>query len=120
MIKYSPRAARAIGLLKSFYNDIEIFVEDNASPNMHLFICRAVLGGRVKLTSVNPLGGRDAVLDACRRDQAVRPGKRLYVIDGDLDLIMGRSKPRLKHLYRFRAYCVENLLIVHSLCGCCP
>jgi len=114
MIRYSPRSARAIGLLKSFYNDIEIFVEDKASPNMHLLICRRVLGEGVKLSSVNPLGGRAAVIEACRLDQAVTSRKRLYVIDGDLDLIMGRAKPRLKHLYRLRAYCVENLLLGQS------
>lgn len=120
MIRYSPRSARAIGLLKSFYNDIEIFVEDKASPNMHLLICRRVLGDGVRLSSVNPLGGRAAVIEACRLDQAVSSRKRLYVIDGDLDLIMGRTKPRLKHLYRLRAYCVENLLLgqsaVESVC----
>jgi Protein of unknown function (DUF4435) len=111
MIKYSPRSARAIGLLKAFYNDIEIFVEDNASPNMHLLICRSILGNATRLESVNSLGGKDAVLEACRLDQAADTRKRLYVIDGDLDLILGRAKPRLSHLYRLRAYCVENLLL---------
>jgi hypothetical protein len=99
MIRYSPRSARAISLLKAFYNDIAIFVEDKASPNMHLLICRRVLGEGVRLSSVNPLGGRDAVVGACRLDQTVSPRKRLYVIDGDLDLLMGRAKPKLKHLY---------------------
>jgi hypothetical protein len=111
MIKYSPRSARAIGLLKAFYNDIEIFVEDNASPNMHLLICRRILGSEIRLESVNSLGGKDAVLEACRLDQAADTRTRLYLIDGDLDLILRRAKPRLKHLYRLRAYCVENLLL---------
>lgn len=114
MIKYSPRAARAIGLLKTFYNDIEIFVEDKASPNMHLLICRRILGDGVRLSSVNPLGGRAAVVEACRLDQENSARKRLYVIDGDLDLLMGQPKPRLAHLYRLRTYCVENLLFGQS------
>lgn len=114
MIRYSPRSARAIGLLKSFYNDIEIFVEDKSSPNMHLLISRRILGDEVRLSSVNPLGGREAVVEACRLDQAVSPRKRLYLIDGDLDLIMGRAKPKLKYLYRLKAYCVENLLLGQS------
>jgi hypothetical protein len=111
MIKYSPRSARAIGLLKAFYNDVEIFVEDHAAPNVHLLICRSILGNGIKLVSVNSLGGKDAVLEACRLDQAADARKRLYVIDGDLDLILGLAKPRLKHLYRLRTYCVENLLL---------
>ena len=114
MIRYSPRSARAIGLLKSFYNDIEIFVEDNASHNMHLLICRRILGEGVRLSSVTSLGGRKAVLDACRLDQGASARKRIYVIDGDLDLLLKRAKPRLRYLYRLRTYCVENLLISQS------
>jgi Protein of unknown function (DUF4435) len=114
MIRYSPRSARAIGLLKSFYNDIEIFVEDSTSPNMHLLICRRVLGEGIRLSSVTSLGGRQAVLEACRLDQAASTRKRIYVIDGDLDLLLHRAKPRLRYLYRLRAYCVENLLVSQS------
>jgi hypothetical protein len=51
------------------------------------------------------------VIEACRRDQADSGRKRLYVIDGDFDLMMHLPKPRLKYLYRLRAYCVENLLL---------
>lgn len=111
MIRYSPSSARAIGYLKRFYNDIEVYVEDTASPNMHLLICRRILGPRIRLSSVTPLGGKEHVLEACRRDQADATRKRLYVVDGDFDLILGLRKPRLKYLYRLRAYCIENLLL---------
>jgi len=34
-----------------------------------------------------------------------------YLIDGDLDLILRRPVPRLKHLYRLKVYCMENRLL---------
>lgn len=108
--KYSPKAARALGMLKDFYNDIEIFVEDNSCHNVMLFICREILGPTIKLTSLNQLGGRSAVLTACRLDQANDDRRKLYIIDGDFDLLLGKTKPRLKHLHRLRCYCIENLL----------
>lgn len=111
MIKYSPVAARALGYLKRFYNDLDIYVEDTASQSMWVRILEAVVPSHLRIASVNMLGGRDAVLKACGLDQADDGRRKLYVIDADFDFLLGRKKPKLKHLYRLRAYCVENLLI---------
>jgi hypothetical protein len=110
-VKYSPRAARALGALKQFYNDVEIYVEDTTSHNMILFICRRILGDDVRLTSVNQLGGRLAVIAACRLDQQQDGRRKLYVIDADMDLLLGTPKTRLRYLYRLRCYCIENLIV---------
>jgi hypothetical protein len=115
MIQYSPVVARAIGLLKSHYNDIDIYVEDTKNPNMWLSIIRALVPRRTRLKSVSPLPGRAAVLEACRRDQGTSARRRLYIIDGDFDFLLGKSKPKMKNLYRIRAYCIENLLIHEEL-----
>jgi hypothetical protein len=110
VVSYSPRAAKALGLLKSPYNDVEIFVEDTGNHNMWLNICRALLPETVRLSSVNLLGGRDAVVAACRLDQDSDGRRKLYIIDGDFDFLLNKRKPRLKFLHRLQAYCVENLL----------
>jgi hypothetical protein len=111
MVRFSPRAARALGWLKRPYNDVEIFVEDTGNHNMWLHICRNLLPQGTRLSSVNMLGGRDAVLEACRLDQAVDARRKIYIMDGDFDFLLGRPKPRLRFLYRVQAYCVENLLL---------
>lgn len=111
MVNYSPRAAKALGFLKQAYNDIEIFVEDTANQNLWLKVLKNSLPAHVKISSVNMLGGRESVVAACKLDQQSDRRKRLYIIDGDLDFIAGKSKPRLKYLYRLRAYCLENLLL---------
>lgn len=111
MVSYSPRSARALGFLKSPYNDVEIFVEDTGNHNMWLRVLRALLPKQTRLSSVNLLGGRENVLEACRRDQGADTRRRLYIIDADFDHAHKIRKPRLRHLYRLRAYCIENILI---------
>jgi hypothetical protein len=111
LVKYSARSARALGFLKSYYNDVEIFVEDTGNHNMWLRLLRALLPKRTRLSSVNLLGGRESVLEACRRDQVADKRRKLYIIDADFDYAHKIRKPRLKYLYRLRAYCVENILI---------
>lgn len=109
--KYAARAARGLARLKRHYNDIEIFVEDTKNRNMWLELIRAIIPDGVRLKSINQLGGRDAVIKACRLDQEDDGRKKLYIIDGDFDHILERRKPRLRYLYRIRSYCIENLLI---------
>ncbi len=105
------KAAPALGFLKSRRNDLEIFVEDSTTPNMWVKLLQAYLPEGVKLESVNVLGSRREVIAACKEDQAADGRKKLYFIDGDLDLLCGLRRPGLKHLYRLRAYCVENYLL---------
>ena len=117
-VSYSARAAQALGLLKSSKNDIAIFVEDEASHNVWINILKSMLPAEVRLDSVNMLGSRSKVLDACRLDQAEDGRKRLYIIDADFDILLGTSKPRLKYLYRLWAYCLENYLLNEKqFCG---
>jgi Protein of unknown function (DUF4435) len=78
---------------------------------MWLRILRALLPKQTRLSSVNLLGGRESVLEACRRDQVADKRRKLYIIDADFDYAHKIRKPRLRHLYRLRAYCVENILM---------
>jgi hypothetical protein len=108
---YSPRAARALALLKRHYNDVDIFVEDRGNHNMWLLVVRRLLPAGTHISSVNMLGGRDAVEQACRLDQADTGRKKLYITDGDFDWLLGIPKRRLKYMYRLRSYSIEGVLI---------
>ncbi|MGV1823767.1 DUF4435 domain-containing protein [Agrobacterium vitis] len=114
MVSYSPRSAKALSFLKRNYNDIEVFVEDNASPNMWKRMIDRMLPAGTRLKSVNLLGGRSGVVEACKLDQGDDGRRKLYIIDGDFDFAMGRNKPRLKFLHRISSYCVENLLLKNN------
>ena len=110
-VVYPPRAARALGFLNSRSNDIEVYVEDQSTPNLWVNLLEKYLPNGIQLTSVNVLGSRHSVITACRADQQDDGRKRLYIIDGDFDVLQGKRKPRLKHLYMLRSYSVENYLL---------
>lgn len=111
MLNYSPRAAKAMAQLKRHYNDVDVFVEDTANHNMWLLIIRSLLPTGMHIESVNMLGGRNAVTRACELDQKNTGRKKIYIIDGDLDFLLGKRMKRLKYLYRIRANNIENILI---------
>jgi len=111
---YPSRAAQALGILKSHSNDLDIFVEDTVRSNAWLKFLRRYLPEGVRLNSVNPLGGRKEVLNACKSDQKIRNRARLYIIDSDFDFLLGKKKPNMNHLYRLRRYCFENYLLDQS------
>ncbi len=111
MPKYSPRAAKALAMLKQHYNDVDIFVEDTSNHNMWLLLMQAILPAGTKLESVNMLGGRLAVEKACALDQTDDGRRKLYIIDGDLDFLLGKRTRRLKYFYRLKANNVENLIL---------
>ena len=77
---------------------------------MWVAIIRKHLPPGREIRSVTPLGGRKAVLDACRNDQGQGP-PRIYIIDGDFDHVLQRRPPPLKHLHRLGVYSQENLYI---------
>ena len=112
--RYSPRSAKALAFLKSGSNDIDIFVEDTGNHNMWFIALRRMLPSDIKFRSVNLLGGRNAVIEACRLDQVETNKPRLYIVDGDLDFVIGKRGPRLKNLYMLKAYCSENVIITES------
>jgi hypothetical protein len=118
VVRYPIRAVVALGYLKRPYNQVEIYVEDTTCHNMHLLVFRRLLGDQVKLRSINQVGDRSRVIAACRADQVNDGRKRLYVIDGDFDILLEKRKPRLKYLYRLRAYDIENILMGTSKNSC--
>jgi hypothetical protein len=111
VVKYSSGAAAALAFLKRPYNDVDIYVEDTASLNMWMTLIKPLLGDQIKFDSVNMLGGRNTVLESCKLNQKDDGRRKLFIIDGDFDFLLGIPKPKLRYLYRIRGYCVENVLV---------
>ena len=112
MIAYSTEAEPGRAYLLRNYNDLDVYVEDAACLNMYVRLINRVLEPhRKRITTVFPLHGRGNLLAGCAADQAPRPRRRIYLMDADQDLILGRPAPQLNHLHRLNVYCVENLLL---------
>jgi len=124
-VRYSHSSAPALAFLKQRGNDIDVFVEDSANPNVWLNYIRGHLPRGKHIESVIALGGRSAVENACMADQTSTGRPKLYIIDSDLDLINGTAKKRLKYFYKLPFYSIENAVIseetlCHVAMACSP
>jgi hypothetical protein len=114
MIKYSSRARVAYARLFSPYNDIDVFVEDSTYVGVYERLINKVLSGKAHVTRVTPLGPRSEVEQRARLDTGQNPRPRLYIVDGDLDLLAFGRQERIEKLYRLKVYSLENLLLEAS------
>jgi len=110
MISYTKKALIGFAYLFRPYNDIDIYVEDNTCRNMYEIFINRMLDGQAKVEKIFQLGGRPAVIDACKRNQGKTNRPQLYIIDGDFNVILGKKAPELRNLYQLKVYCSENLI----------
>lgn len=108
--RYSQKVVKAIAFLFRAYNDIEVYVEDDLNRNMYEILVERILEDKAKVKRIFPLSGRNEVIKACENDQK-DSRHRIYIIDGDIDLLIGKEMPKLKYLYRLGVYTSENLLL---------
>lgn len=111
MISYSVKAIRGLAHFFKPFNDLDVYVEDTTSRNFYEILINRILDGKAKVYRIFQLGGREVVIRACSEDQNNHHRPRLYIIDGDYDLLLGINPPRLKRLYRLNVYCSENLIM---------
>lgn len=110
MLRWPTRAKAAIRSLFRPLQDIEVYVEDENDEVFYRTLLQRVADPHIKIARVISLGNRDAVVAAAQaHDHSIRPA--LFIIDGDLDWVIGLPKPIEKGLHRHNAYCVENLLV---------
>lgn len=113
MLKWSTRAQKAVSVFFVKWNDIDVFVEDTAmhAKSVYVSLIGRALGGNSKVSEVFPLGDRQRVIDACQADTKTTGRNRIYLIDGDLNLVSGTDVPSHKRLYMHKVYHVENYFI---------
>ncbi len=110
MIKWPERAKAAIRKLFEPLQDIDVYVEDTNDEAFYKSLLNKVSEGNIKIARVFALGGRKKVVDAAQHhDQVSR--RALFVIDGDLDWVLGVPPPNIVGLHQHDAYCIENLLV---------
>lgn len=100
-------------------------MEDSSILGVHEHVINTALSGKGRVSRVIPLGSRKEVLDAAKSDTALVGRPRLYVIDGDLEIMWSGSRSSLPHLYVLKVYEFENLLLElpaleDVICVSCP
>ena len=111
MISYSKRALRGLAYIFRPYNDIDIYVEDTKDYGVYEILINRILHGNATVKRIFPLGGREAVIQACRDNQYNDERNTIYIIDGDFYKFHNEiPEGKLENLYQLNVYCMENLL----------
>lgn len=114
MIGFSLHARRAIAYLFRPYNDIDVYVEDVVSRAMYEILLGRALEGKAQVKRVIPLGDRYQVIAAATADTTADGRRRIYIIDGDLELVLNRAGPAVPRLFRLHVYAAENLVLTET------
>jgi hypothetical protein len=115
MLKRSAIASKAKSIFFEGYNDIDIYIEDTAYGYKKLYtkLLSRYFENEYRIEDVFPLGGREAVIDACVNDKNKRLRPRVYIIDGDLYLLRNNI-PNIDGLFVLTEYCIENTLVCEN------
>jgi hypothetical protein len=110
MLRWPKRAVLALVKLFEPLQDIDVYIEDANDEVFYTHVLKRVAAQSVRIARVFALGGRAAVVGAAQNGLG-SPRRCLYLIDGDLEWVLGRPAPLAPGLYRLEAYCIENLII---------
>lgn len=108
----SDAANQSVGLFYRALQEIEIYVEDVEAEAIYTELLSRATNYQVKIKKVISLGGRGKVVERCLEYDESFPA--LFIIDGDLDLLLGEREGPHKRLYQHRLYCLENYLFCSS------
>lgn len=110
MLHYKDYIVPNLGVFFRHKNNIDVFIEDNYDEEFYKVIINRILGNGYRVSKLISLCGKTNVINACQADQFERKEKRIYIVDGDLELITDGNKYNLKYLFIHRVYCIENYL----------
>lgn len=105
---WSASASESIGLLYRALQPIEVYVEDSNSEAFYLELLNRMMDDGQQIRKIIPLHGRVHVLKNSSEYDGVSPA--LFLIDGDLDLLLGERECGYTNLFQLNAYCIENYL----------
>src|SRR5690554_1779143 len=112
MLNFNKNILPNIGVFFRYKNTVDVFVEDSYDEEFYKVIINRVFDKTGhKINKLISLGGKSNVIDACKADQTKRDVKRVYIVDGDLDLINDTNENNLEFLFVLNKYCIENFLI---------
>ena len=110
MLRYKEFIIPTISLFFKAKNDVDIFIEDSNDEEFYKALIQRLTDGK-RVKKIISCKCKTELIKACEADQIDRVRKRIYLTDGDLDLIVDSNIYDLKYLYILEKYCIENYLI---------
>jgi Protein of unknown function (DUF4435) len=113
MLKWPDKARRSLAIFFVKWNDFDVFVEDTArySNTLYTAFISRIVEGHCKVEKIIPLGDRAKVISAAAADKVLGGRRRIYLIDGDLDLVAGLELPVAERMFVHRVYHIENYFL---------
>jgi hypothetical protein len=117
MLKFGLTTLKAMPRLFAYRNDVDIFTEDRiADKEFYKTLFKNLFGDDLKIHDITPLGCKSNVLSAYDSQNPSDKRRKYYIVDGDLDLIIGTNRKNEKNLIILDSYCIENYLIEENAC----
>jgi len=111
MLSFNSGIQRLVSTFLTYRNDVDIYTEDEEKDKeFYKLLLNKLVDRNIRINDVTPLGSKSNVLDACR-NELPNGRKKLFIVDGDINLVNEKETLSLPNLYIHNAYCVENLLI---------
>ncbi len=112
MIKYSMKVKRLYSKFFSYRNDVDIYTEDEQKDKefYNKLFSRLLNGSDIRIKDITPLGCKQNVIDRCK-EEPESDRKKIFIVDGDIDLIFDNNEKGINNLFVLDAYCIENLII---------
>lgn len=112
MLRYSLKAKRLYSSFFRYRNDIDIYTEDEEKDRefYRRLFTRLLKDSGLRIHDVTPLGCKQNVIDRCKEEPKTER-KKIFIVDGDIDLIFNNNETGVDNLFVLNAYCIENLII---------
>jgi hypothetical protein len=110
MLRYKEFIIPTISLFFKSKNDVDIFIEDSNDEEFYKVLLHRLTDGK-RINKIISCKCKTELIKACEADQTDRNRKRIYLADGDLDLITNTNRKDLKYLHILDMYCIENHLV---------
>lgn len=110
MLRYKEFIIPTISLFFKSKNDVDIFIEDSNDEEFYKVLLGRLTDGK-RINKIISCKCKNELLKACEEDQIDRKRKRIYLTDGDLDLIINTNRTDLRYLHVLDKYCIENFLV---------
>ncbi len=109
---FNFNSLKALPKFFAFRNEIDIYTEDKISDKeFYKVLLGRLVSNKVKINDITPLGSKSNVLRAFDEQDINSKRKKIFIIDGDLDLIINTNRKSEKNLVVLDSYCIENYLI---------
>ena len=103
MLRYKEFVIPTISLFFKSKNDVDVFIEDSNDEEFYKVLLQRLTSGK-RIKKIISCKCKTELLKACESDQFDRKRKRIYLTDGDLDLILDTNRKDLKRRLKIRIH----------------